>query len=128
MIEKNANPRKQGDAGMGVAIGWFACHGYTVCVPLTDSQRFDLVVDDGNGLKKVGVRTTTYKKPSGAYAVGLRTIGSNMYRTKIQLFDSLEIDFLFAVCGNGDQYFIPAVEISSVNNIVLSGKYLKFKV
>lgn len=42
------NPKKQGDAGLGVAIGWFTTHGYTMSVPLTDSQDYDLIVDDGN--------------------------------------------------------------------------------
>jgi hypothetical protein len=32
------NPRKQVDVGLGRAIGWFASNGYTVALPLTDSQ------------------------------------------------------------------------------------------
>ena len=36
------NSKKQGDIGLGIAIGWFATQGYTVCVPLTDSQDYDL--------------------------------------------------------------------------------------
>lgn len=61
---------------MGIAIGWFACHGFTVCVPLTDSQPYDLVVDGGEGLKRVAVRTTTQKRGQ-TYLVGLRTQGGN---------------------------------------------------
>ena len=128
MIERHKNPRKQGDAGLGVAIGWFACHEYTVCVPLTDSQRYDLVVDRGEGLKRGAVRTTTVKAPSGWYQVGLRTIGSNMYRTKIVHFNQLDSDFLFVVCSNEDKFLIPSVEIVAVNGIILGKKYDKYRV
>ncbi len=130
MIERHSNPRKQGDAGMGVSIGWFACNGYTVCVPLTDSQRYDLVVDNGNGLKRVSVKTTTAREIQGKshpYKVGLRTIGSNMYRTKISRFDPLECELLFVVCGDGTKYLIPSSEITVINTLTLSSACDKYK-
>ena len=37
-MDKCKNSKKQGDVGMGVAIGWFAADGYTVCVPLTYAE------------------------------------------------------------------------------------------
>ena len=30
---------------MGIAIGYFVAQGYTVSVPLTDSQDYDLIID-----------------------------------------------------------------------------------
>ena len=128
MIKRNANPRKQGDAGLGVAICWFAGNGYTVCVPLTDSQRYDLVVENGSGLFRVSVKTSTQKSTSGRYMVGLRTIGSNMYRTTIKKFDASEYEYLFAACEDGTRYLIPATAIESGNTITLSGRYEKYKI
>jgi hypothetical protein len=58
---KQKNSKKQGDVGMGVAIGYFAARGITVCIPLTDSQDYDLVIDLDDVLKKVQVKTTTSK-------------------------------------------------------------------
>ena len=127
MIVRTKNPRKQGDAGMGVAIGWFSANGYTVAIPLTDSQRYDLIVDDGS-LKKVSVRTTTMKSESGFFQVGLRTIGSNMYRTKIVKFNPSEIDLLFVVCEDETKYLIPATDIKVTNNITLNANWDKYKV
>jgi hypothetical protein len=61
------NPRDQGLIGLTDALAWFGAQGWDVCVPLIDNQPYDLVVDDGTGLKKVQVKTTTYRSPNGAY-------------------------------------------------------------
>ena len=47
------NSRKQGDVGLGRAIAYFTSEGFTVCLPLTDNQDYDLVVEKENGLKKI---------------------------------------------------------------------------
>jgi hypothetical protein len=43
MLTGHKNTKKQGDVGL--AIGWFTSQGHTVCVHLTDSQDYDLVVE-----------------------------------------------------------------------------------
>jgi PD-(D/E)XK endonuclease len=114
---------------MGIAIGWFACAGYTVCVPLTDSQHYDLVVDDGvNGLQRVSVKTATGRRRNDSYVVGLRTIGSNSTGWKIRHFDGSLAELLFVACDNGDRYVIPTAELTATNEITLSGKYEKYRV
>jgi hypothetical protein len=129
IFARTANPRKQGDAGMGIAISWFACAGYTVCVPLTDSQHYDLVVDDEvNGLQRVSVKTATGQRRSGHYVVGLRTIGSNSKGWKIRHFDRSLTEILFVACGNGDRYVIPTAEFTATNEISLCSKYEKYRV
>lgn len=52
MLKDKKNSRKQGDAGLGIAIGWFAKQEWTICFPLTDNQDYDLVVEKDFGLKK----------------------------------------------------------------------------
>lgn len=56
-----------GNAGLGRAIAHFTKLGQTVCVPLTDSQKYDLIVDDGTRLLKVQV------KASSSATIELRT-------------------------------------------------------
>ncbi len=46
-FRSHTNPRLQGDAGMGVAIAYFSRNGVRVGIPLTDSQPYDLMIDDG---------------------------------------------------------------------------------
>ena len=57
-----SNSKKQGDVGLGMSIGWFASQGYTVSLPLTDSQDYDLVVEIEGVLRKVQVKTSKYKR------------------------------------------------------------------
>jgi hypothetical protein len=130
MIERQKNPRKQGDAGMGVAIGWFATQGYTVCVPLTDSQPYDLVVENGEGLKRVFVRTTTQlsKRGNGVYNCGLRTQGGNKSQFTIRKFDQKCADLVFIVCGDGCKFLLSSHEVKTQTTISLGKKYEKFKV
>lgn len=113
---------------MGVAIGWFASSGYTVCVPLTDSQSYDLVVERGEGLKRVFVRTTTQTESSGSYTCGLRTQGGNKSQFKIKHFDNSCADLVFIICEDGSMYNIPSCEITTKSAVTLSGKWLKYKV
>ena len=53
VVHRRADPRRQRDAGLGLAIAWFTAAGWTVSVPLTDSQPYDLVVDDNGVLQRV---------------------------------------------------------------------------
>lgn len=45
MFENAINSKKQGDIGMCYAMAYFSKMGYTVSVPVTDSQEYDLIVD-----------------------------------------------------------------------------------
>lgn len=75
-FRKHVNPRKQGNAGLGIAIAYFSRIGVDVAIPLTDTQRYDLIIEHDGRLERVQVKTTTMKQGHG-YAVHLRTIGGN---------------------------------------------------
>lgn len=53
------NSLKQGNAGLGQAIAYFTKAGYGVCIPLTDSEDWDLVVSKDSKLFKVQVKTSS---------------------------------------------------------------------
>jgi hypothetical protein len=113
MLRNQRNSKKQGDVGLGIAIGWFAGKGYTVCVPLTDSQPYDLVVDNGDGLKRVQVKTV-WNKRGRSYQTELRTRGGNRTgQGQSKDFDPNEVEFLFVYCDNGKKYLIPTNEITA---------------
>lgn len=128
MTIRRANPRKQGDIGVGAAIAWFMGHGYDVCVPLSESQPYDLVVDDGERLQRVQVKTTTAKSPYGRYHVELRTLGGNQSYHTVKHFDSSRIDLLFVLTDEGDRYVIPAESLTTRSGINLGSRYHRFRV
>ena len=37
--------KQKGNSGLGIAIAYFSINGYTVLIPLNDTQDYDLVVE-----------------------------------------------------------------------------------
>lgn len=123
------NSKKQGDVGLGVMIGWLTAKGYTVSIPLTDSQDYDLVVEMEHELKKVQVKTTTQQNnKSEHYLVDLRTNGGNRTGTgKTKYFDECEVDLLMILASNGDKYMIPKDQCPR-SAMVLAPKWDQYKI
>ena len=94
MLKEQKNSRKQGDVGLGIAIGWFAKSGWTICIPLTDNQDFDLAVEKEDGLKKVQVKTTYRESKYGVYQASLKTCVGNKSGYIIKNFDPTNVDYL----------------------------------
>jgi len=122
------NSKQQGNIGLGAAISWFTANGYTVSIPLTDSQAYDLVVDAGE-LKRVQVRTTTVETKANTWSVGLRTMGGNRSGTgKVTRLSRDKVDLLFVMCANGWLFLIPLTEITATNCLSLGPKWARFRV
>lgn len=106
------NSKKQGDAGLGAAIGWFTSCGYHVSIPLTDSQAYDLVVDIEGVLCKVQVKTTTQRAASRVFVTELRTKGGNKSGNgRVKFFEPDEVDYLFILTGDGSNFLIPSDKV-----------------
>jgi hypothetical protein len=120
------NPRKQGNAGLGVAIAYLTRIGVEVAIPLTDTQRYDLIIVHDQAMERVQVKTTT-SKVGNSYVVHLRTIGGNKTQTKARLFDPKDYEWLFVVCGDSTAYMIPAAEITARNSLSLGPRYDHFR-
>ena len=121
---KQKNSKKQGDVGLGLAIAFFASKGWTVSIPLTDSQSYDLLIDDGK-ISRVQVKTTTQKgKAAGTYVVELRTLGGNQSFHTVKKFSPESVDFLFVVTDDGSKYFIPSSSIAARSMLTI-GEYSK---
>lgn len=128
MLKDKSNSRKQGDVGLGSAIAWFTQEEYTVCVPLTDNQDYDLVVEKDCGLKKVQVKTTFCKSKHGIYKVNLRVFGGNQSRQSIKKFDKTKVDFIYALTEEGQRYLIPTKSLDNINSISLGKLMNEYKV
>lgn len=118
---------KQGNVGLAIAIAELTKLNGVVAIPLTDIQEYDLIVDFGEGLKKVQVKTTSYKQNNN-YVCQLKSVRPNRTKNIIRKLDNTLIDFLFVVCDNDDKYFIPSKKIISGNQITLNKTYSEFKI
>jgi len=126
MFENCKNSKKQGDNGLGKAIAHYCAKGYTVSIPLTDSQEYDLIVENVN-LQKVQVKTTAHKNKKGYYVVNMRTMGGNKKKYWCKNIDKTKVDILFVLTDLDEIYIIPINEIKANTSITLSDFYKKFK-
>lgn len=119
----------QGGVGIGNAIAYFMGKEIPVFVPLVDYSDYDLVVDM-DGLKKVQVRTSSYIRNHGNYAVNMKISGGNAKSNKIhKLGTEMVYDYLFVYLDNGDTYFFPKEDISTIKSqLVICKKYEKYRV
>ena len=116
--------KEKGRAGMALAIAYFGANGYTVSIPLNDTQDYDLIVDKDDKLLTVQVKFTGTKE-NERYRVKLMTNGRNKNYGTVK--DS-SVDILFVVTSNKDTYLIPKEVITQVSNVRLTDMYDKYKV
>ena len=128
MFENATNSKKQGDIGMCYAMAYYSKLGWTISIPITDSQDYDLIVDTGANLLKVQIKTTTQVAPSGNSMVSLRTNGGNQSLSTNKLFTENKCDLLFVMTHTCEFYSIPRAEITVTSSLTLGDKFLPFKV
>ena len=102
-------------------------NGYTVSIPLNDTQDYDLIVDKNNILKKVQVKATSCKTRYNKYQVTLKSCGGTKGKTYKTIIDT-NIDEVFIVTGNMDIFILPIEEIKNRSTINLCRKYEKFRI
>lgn len=128
MFENATNWKKQGDIGMCYAMAYYSKLGWTISIPITDSQDYDIIVDNGINLLKVQIKTTTQVTKYGISSVNLRTNGGNKSGTLTKNFDENTCDLVFVMTSNSEFYSIPRYEIEATTSINLGEKYLPYKV
>lgn len=123
-----ANPREQGLIGLTDAIAWFGRHGWSVSLPLIDSQPYDLIVDDGQRLGRVQVKTTTYRSRNGVYVVSLATRGGNQSFHTSRGFDPSSCELLYVLTDAAERYLIPTGTISARTSLTLGARQRQHRV
>ncbi len=124
---KQANSRLQGNVGIGSAMQYFTSLGWVVSTPLTDAQKYDLIVDNGERLYRVQVKTTFHKTKHDVYQVMIKTCGGNQSFNKTYLFDKNRVDLIFILTDNGDRWLIPSEKISNKTTLNLGEVYSTYK-
>lgn len=70
------NNQQKGNAGLSLAIGYFGSNGYTVSVPLNDTQWYDLVIEKDGVFQTVQCKFTSSKTGE----INLKSAGGTMIR------------------------------------------------
>jgi hypothetical protein len=73
MVDSMINKKRQGAIGIARAIAYYTESGCAVFVPVSDFSRYDLIVDTGERLERVEVKTSS----QASREFTLRTMGGN---------------------------------------------------
>ena len=119
--------KEKGNTGLGIAIAYYSANGYTVSIPLNDTQDYDLIVDKDNVLKKVQVKATSCKTKYDKYQVALKSCGGTKAKTYKTVIET-NIDELFIVTDTMNIFIIPIEVIKNKSTINLCEKYEKYKI
>lgn len=122
----NSNKEK-GNAGLSLAIGYYGSNGYTVSLPLNDTQDYDLIVDKDQKLYKVQVKATSQRSSQGYSIVQVSSSGGTNGQVYKTVSDT-DIDILFVVTELCEFYEIPIEEIYQSRTINLGPDKQTFRV
>ena len=119
--------KEKGNSGLGMAIAYFTTNGYTVSIPLNDTQDYDLVVERDGKLKTVQVKSTGCKTKNGNYQVALKSCGGTRGKTYKTLIET-RVDYIFILDRDKNMYLIPKMDISNRSTLNLCDKYKEYQV
>ena len=119
--------KDKGNSGLGIAIAYYSTNGYTVSIPLNDTQDYDLIVDKENILKKVQVKATSCRTKYDKYQVALKSCGGTKGKTYKTIIET-NVDEVFILLENLERYIIPIEKIKNKSTITICNKYKKYKV
>lgn len=114
------NPVDQGTIGLAAASFYFASTKYVVSIPLTDNQTYDLLVDDGTGVKTVQVKSSSSMK-NGKFVVQLKCVRSNKTSNCIKKYDSSECNMLFVYTLDGSMYLFKSSDLAHITSAISVG-------
>jgi hypothetical protein len=115
------NSRKQGDLGSSYAIAYFSSLEYTVSIPLSDSQPYDLIVEKGGICQRVQVKTCFKKSKHGKYNLETRTVSNTRGQVfQVKRLSKNDFDIMFVMDGDGKFYVIPSQDIDGAGQISLA--------
>src|SRR6202041_4095989 len=123
------SPRRQGDLGELSAMEWLGSQGSGVYYPIGHSADCDLIVDDGEKLERVQVKTSTqWRHRRGEVTLCTRG-GNQSWNGLVRRFSASRCDWLFVLVANGRRWFVPSDTVEGGTKIVLGGpKYAEYEV
>lgn len=119
--------KEKGNTSLGIAIAYYTSNGYTVSIPLNDTQDYDLIVDKNNKLKKVQVKSTACKTKYGNYQVALKSCGGTNGKTYKTVIET-DVDELFILTEELGIYIIPIKEINNKSTLNICKQYEMYRV
>lgn len=109
MIENN---KQKGRFGLSLAIAYFTDAGYTVSLPINDTQWYDLIIEKDGKLLTVQCKCTG----TANNEISLRSAGGTKGSIYDNVLNHFELDLLFCCNTKGEIWVIPVSEIIDSGN------------
>lgn len=101
--------------------------GYTVSIPLNDTQDYDLIVEKDGMIQSVQVKSTGCKTKYNVYQVPLKSCGGT-HGTTYKTYKDTCVDLLFILTSDKKMYLIPKEHISNKSTINVSDKIASYEI
>lgn len=109
------NAKQIGRIGLSMAINYFTFKGYTVSIPMNDTQWYDLIIEKDGVFQTVQCKATQSENDT----IDLRSTGGTSGKVYDNIKNHSELDWLFCVNKEFDMWLIPVKEITSNKQITL---------
>ncbi len=119
--------KQKGNAGLVAAIAYYGMNGYTISIPLNDTQDYDLIIDNGESLLKVQVKATAQRSEYGYSVVSLKSCGGTKGTTYKTVIDT-NIDILFVFTELQEMYEIPITDITVTSSLNLGPERQQYRI
>ena len=106
------NRKSIGRIGLSMAINYFTCRGYTVSLPLNDTQWYDLIIEKDGLLQTVQCKATQTENGE----IGLRSTGGTSGGVYDNVINHPELDYLFCVNKDLLMWNIPVKDLLKAGN------------
>jgi hypothetical protein len=104
--------REIGRIGLSMAINYFTIQGYTISLPLNDTQWYDMVVEKDNQFYTVQCKATMTEEG----AISLKSCGGTNGAVYDSILNHPELDYLFCVNKDFECWLIPVADIIAAGN------------
>ena len=112
---RKINRKNIGRIGLSMAINYFTLQGYTVSLPMNDTQWYDIVVEKDGKFETVQCKATQTKENT----IDFRSTGGTNGKVYDNLLNHSELDYLFCVNKDLDMWLIPIKDITTTRQITL---------
>ena len=104
-----------GRIGLSMAINYFTIQGYTISIPLNDTQWYDLIIEKDGKFETVQCKATQTQDDT----IDFRSTGGTNGGIYDNLLNHKELNWLFCVNKDLDMWLIPVKEITTTKQVTL---------
>lgn len=95
--------QSRGRAGLSLAIAYFGSNGYTVSVPLNDTQWYDLIAEKDGKFNTIQCKFTATEDG----AINIKSNGGTSGKSYDSILNHPELDYIFCANDKSEMWLIP---------------------